>query len=128
MPGDVYVAKAEGGLAGAVSECDTGRFNNCANRCYYTAFQAGIAALRRAGIGPSAADAKWNHGGVQEVLAQQLINRRKLYPAAYRNVLGRLFALRATADYSHDRVSRTQAERALSRTRDFVHAVQSRGA
>jgi len=40
----VFLAKAEESLAGAESEFVNGRYNNCANRCYYASFQAAIAA------------------------------------------------------------------------------------
>lgn len=59
----IFFAKAEGSLAGAESEFVNGRYNNCANRCYYACFQAAIAALAREGIAPSAS--QWGHGFVQ---------------------------------------------------------------
>ena len=38
-----FLVKAEESLAGAESEYVNGRYNNCANRCYYACFQAAIA-------------------------------------------------------------------------------------
>ena len=35
----IFLAKAEESLAGAESEYANGRYNNCANRCYYACFQ-----------------------------------------------------------------------------------------
>lgn len=49
----LYREKAEASLAGAVSEYANGRYNNCANRCYYGCFQAAIYALQEAGITPT---------------------------------------------------------------------------
>ncbi len=40
-----WLSKATESLAGAEAEFAGGRYNNCANRCYYSCFQAGIAAL-----------------------------------------------------------------------------------
>ena len=44
---DLYTDKAQESLAGAESEFANGRYNNCANRCYYACFQTAIAALLR---------------------------------------------------------------------------------
>ncbi len=48
----VYLAKAEESLVGAASELAHGRYNNSVNRAYYACFQAAIAALQHASIGP----------------------------------------------------------------------------
>ena len=122
-----FLAKAEESLAGAESEYANGRFNNCANRAYYASFQAAIAALLRAGIGPSRQDNQWRHDHVQARFAEQLIGRQKRYPAERRDVLGRGAILRATADYRTDQVSQLQALRGLRRSRDMVEAVRRRG-
>lgn len=60
---EVYWAKAEESLAGAESEFAQGRYNNCANRCYYACFQAAIVALLRAGVLPRGG--QWEHAYVQ---------------------------------------------------------------
>jgi uncharacterized protein (UPF0332 family) len=41
----IYLAKASESLLTAESEFVNGRYNSCANRCYYACFQAAIAAL-----------------------------------------------------------------------------------
>jgi hypothetical protein len=48
----VFLDKAREALAGAESEFVNGRYNNCANRCYYASFQAAIHALQRLASGP----------------------------------------------------------------------------
>ena len=48
----IYLAKATESLQTAESEFANGRYNSCANRCYYACFQAAIAALLREGIRP----------------------------------------------------------------------------
>ncbi len=35
----LFLVKAEESLAGAESEYTSGRYNNCANRCYYACFR-----------------------------------------------------------------------------------------
>ena len=122
-----FLAKAERSIAGAASEHINGRYDNTANRCYYAAFQAAIAALMRAGIRPSDPRTGWGHGYVQAQFAEQLIRRRKEYPADVADVLTRLLALRLTADYRAEPVSETQAARALRRAREFVATIHAKG-
>ena len=94
----IYRDKAEESLAGAVSEYADGRYNNCANRCYYACFQAAVYALQDAGIAPTGTRATWSHDQLQAMFARELINRRKVYPSALRDVLPRVYLLREAAD------------------------------
>lgn len=73
---DAFVEKAAESLAGAVSEFGNGRYNNCANRTYYAAFQAAIAALDLAGVPAAQGPSGWNHGFVQAQFAGVLIGCR----------------------------------------------------
>lgn len=78
-----FLTKAEENLASATSEFVNGRYNACANRCYYACFQAAIAALMQAGIRPPrGAQGAWGHAFVQAQFAGELVNRRKLYAAS----------------------------------------------
>lgn len=122
-----FLEKAEESLAGAASEHANGRFSNCANRAYYAVFQAAIEALQRIGIGPSLRDRQWRHDAVRAQFSEQLINRRKLYPAALRETLERGAHLRVRADYSTEKVTAGDARRALRRSQEFVEAVRSQG-
>lgn len=123
--GDIFLAKAQEALSGAESEYANGRYNNCANRCYYSTFQAAIHALDAAGI--ASRGATWSHEALHAEFASQLITRRKRYPSALRSVLLRNQALRNTADYEPHWVTEVQVVLALRRTRDFVGAVQRGG-
>jgi uncharacterized protein (UPF0332 family) len=116
-----FLYKARQSLAGAESELGNRRHDNAANRCYYAAFQAAIAALQQSGISAE----EWGHDFVPAEFEGRLIYRRKLYPTELRGTLGRLYSLRETADYDEDVVSRTEAERAVRRTRTFVEAVET---
>ncbi len=128
-PYELFLAKATESLAGAESECARQRYNNCANRCYYTCFQAAIAALILTGIRPSRAESQWRHSFVQAQFVGQLINRRKIYPSDLRTTLNESLALREKADYEPEHVNATRAVRILQRTRTFVEAVKmQRGA
>jgi uncharacterized protein (UPF0332 family) len=117
----IFLTKAEESLAGAESELANGRYNNCANRCYYASFQAAIAALQRAGF--QARTGQWGHDFVQAEFVGQLINRRKSYPADLRDILSRNYKLREIADYAEVLISQTEAGRALRRARQFVEAI-----
>lgn len=116
----LFLLKAEESLAGAESEFAGGRYNNCANRCYYACFQAAIFALIRAGVRPQARDGTWGHDFVQSQFAGNLVNQRKLYPSELRNVLARNLELRQAADYRTGPVTAGQASHALRRTQAFL--------
>ena len=124
---DIYLAKASESWDGAESEFANARFNNCANRCYYSCFQAAIAALVRAGIAPSGRSAQWGHTFVQAQFAGALIGRRKLYASDLGSVLMDTLAFRQKADYRNDNVTQREAAQALQWTRRFVEAVQRGG-
>jgi uncharacterized protein (UPF0332 family) len=119
----VFLAKAEESLTGAQSEFAHGRYNNCANRCYYACLQAAIAALLWAGRVPRSHRERWGHDFVQAEFIGQLINRRKVYPPSLREVLERSYTLRQLADYQTEFVTEVQASRALRRARQFVETI-----
>jgi uncharacterized protein (UPF0332 family) len=120
----IYLAKAEESLRTAESEFANGRYNSCANRCYYACFQAAIAALLREGI---RARGQWSHAFVQGQLVGVLINKRHRYESELRRVLADNQSLRDQADYRAELVTATQAGRALRRSRLFVAAVRQKG-
>ena len=125
-----FLTKALESLAGAESEFANERYTNCANRCYYAAFQAAVAALDEHGFVPPRGRGRttWSHEALPATFVGELINRRKVYSPELRDTLSRLASLREAADYTPDFISETQAFRALRRTRTFVAAiVQHRG-
>ena len=120
---DSYLRKVDESLSGAESEYVNGRFNNCANRAYYACFQAAVAALVRAGIGPSGSG-RYDHDAVQAQFVGELINRRHRYSPEFRDTFERLLRLREIADYRTDVATETQTVRAIRRARAFVEAVR----
>ena len=125
-----FLSKARESLAGAESEFANERYNNCANRCYYACFQAAVAALGEHGIQPEASRGRstWSHTALAATFVGELINRRKVYPAALRDTLSRTSSLREAADYKHELLSETQATRSIRRSRTFVETIiQSEG-
>lgn len=124
--GDAFLARARESLAGAESELANGRYNNAANRSYYACFQAAITALDAAGIYPTQGKAEWSHTFVQSAFAGQLVNRRKVYPPALRNVLRETQDWREQADYEQFGMNRTEAVRCFRRASEFVVAIVAR--
>jgi uncharacterized protein (UPF0332 family) len=120
----IYLVKASESLQTAESEFVNGRYNSCANGCYYGCLQAAIAALLREGIRPRG---QWNHEFVQGQFVGVLLNQRHLYDRELRRVLADNQSLREKADYRPELVSATQASRALRRTRTFIAAIRQRG-
>jgi uncharacterized protein (UPF0332 family) len=120
----IYLAKATESLLTAESEFVNGRYNSCANRCYYACFLVAIAALLSEGIRPRG---QWSHEFVQGQFVGVLINQRKRYGTELRRVLSDNQSLRDKADYRPELVTATQAGRALRRSRLFVNAVRQRG-
>jgi uncharacterized protein (UPF0332 family) len=120
----IYLTKAEESLRTAESEFANGRYNSCANRCYYACFQAAIAALLAEGI---RARGQWSHEFVQGQFVGVLITQRHLYDTQLRRVLSDNQNVREKADYRPELVNATQASRALRRTRIFLAAVRQRG-
>src|SRR5712691_11199776 len=120
----IYLIKATESMHTAESEFANGRYNSCANRCYYACFQAAIAGLLSEGIRPRG---QWNHEFVHGQFVGVLINQRHLYDTQLRRVLSDNQSLRDKSDYRAELVTATQAGRALRRSRTFVTAVRQRG-
>lgn len=123
----LFLLKAQESVASAESEFANRRYNSCANRCYYACFQAAIAALLRASIQPTTPHGEWGHAFVQSQFAGQLVNRRKLYPATFRDTLVSLHALRLTADYESAPVNATRVARALRQAGELVQRIHEGG-
>lgn len=119
---DLYWHKAIESLAGAESELVQERFNNAANRAYYAAFQAAIAALLRNGI--RGKDETWPHRFVQAEFVGKLVNRRHRYPARLRDTLAELQRLRHRADYGGTSITRADANLVVRRCLEFVETIR----
>jgi uncharacterized protein (UPF0332 family) len=121
---EAYLAKARESLLGAESECANLRFSNCANRSYYAAFQAAIAALLRESLRPRGGE-QWPHGYVQAEFVGRPINRRRVYSSTFRSTLSDLLELRSTADYRADAVSELEAQRATRKAKELLRAIDT---
>jgi uncharacterized protein (UPF0332 family) len=119
----IYLAKAEQCLAGAAQAVAHGQYNNAANRAYYAAFQAAIAALRTAGVEPST-PRYWGHDFVLREYCARLARPAGGYPPASAPVFKALQDERLKADYEVELLTRESGEHALALAREFVAAVR----
>ena len=114
-----FLAKAEENLAAAQVCFENGLYNACANRAYYSALQAAIAALAHRGIRRDRID----HGRVQADFSGELIKRRKIYPAKLKSYLSDMQFVRDKADYTDKSISMKIAERMLAKLKELVGLV-----
>ena len=121
---EAFLAKAEESPCSAESDFAHLRYKSCANRCYYACFQAAVAALGAAGVGPREQSGQWGHGSLQASFTGLLINRRKLRPSWLGDALRTARALREVADYQPTPITEKQAEWGLRRCTEFVQAIR----
>jgi uncharacterized protein (UPF0332 family) len=117
-----YLAKAREALASCAADLAAGRYNSAANRAYYAAFQATIAAL--ASIGIEARGGDWSHRFVMQHFSVTLIRSRKVLPSRYRRRLDDVFAARLEADYTADPVAPRLAGAGATSARAIVDAAE----
>jgi uncharacterized protein (UPF0332 family) len=95
--------------------------NNCynasANRAYYAAFHAAIAALYVIGITPNI-----DHKTVQTLFSDNYFNRKKLLPSKFKGYLKELQNIRSDADYKNG-VSKNISKHQLNDTKEFVKII-----
>ncbi|MBI1928869.1 HEPN domain-containing protein [Candidatus Poribacteria bacterium] len=96
-------------------------YNACANRSYYSMFQAAVAALESIGLTPESDMIE--HGWLQATFTRELIHRRKIYPG-FENHLLQAQAIRNVADYSKTSINERKASRILRWAREYVDAVR----
>jgi uncharacterized protein (UPF0332 family) len=113
------IAKAEESLKAAELCYAQGLYNSSANRAYYAMFQAAHVALETAGF----MRPEWSHAGLHATFANELTRRRKQFAPVLARDLPIVQELRHTADYRNQYLSARQATRALSKAREFVHAI-----
>lgn len=122
-----FLRKAIENVGDAEVALAAGRLNACANRSYYAAFQAAVAALWAAGVRPPRdVEGTLSHKMVQAEWSGRLIYRRKLYPPELRDTLLELMRLRLIADYRAEGITMRQARRALAACTELVRHVEVR--
>ncbi len=99
---------------------EAGCVHSAASRAYYAMFQAAQVALETVGF----RRATWSHSGLQAMFTTELVQRRKRYPATFRDYLSAGIVVRQAADYGRAGVSQKIAQRMVRRAAMFVVAVE----
>ncbi len=115
-----FLNKAKENLKVSQAGFDLGCYNACANRAYYSAFQAAIAALSAHG----APKGKNDHAWVQSEFNRRMIKRQKTYPSHLKSYLPKMQQVRNKADYSEKNVGRKAALRQLSRAEEMLRVIE----
>lgn len=115
-----FLNKAKENLTAAQVCYDNGLFNACANRAYYSALQAAIAALAHRGIKRD----KIDHGQVQADFSRELIHKRKIYPSKLKSYLSDMQFVRDKADYTEENISQKVAYRWISKLREMIGLIE----
>ena len=111
-----FLKKAQDNLGLAKYCFENGFYDVAANRAYYAAFQAAVAALAVEGIANPKPEHKWT----QSTFNGELVKRRKIYPNRLSSYLVDMIKVRIKADYSDELISKKTASRQLSKAEDFV--------
>jgi len=115
-----FLAKAKENLTVAEWSYENDHYNASANRAYYAAFQAAMAALANAGI---IEKHRISHGAVQSLFVTELTRRRKIYPSHLKSYLTDLQRIRDDADYELGTVSKKKASTQLKQAKEFVETI-----
>ncbi|NJL59267.1 MAG: HEPN domain-containing protein [Desulfobacteraceae bacterium] len=95
-------------------------YNACANRAYFSVFQAAIAVLLHKGMKRG----KYDHRWVQSEFNEKLIKRHKIYPGRIKPYLMEMQMLRNTADYENDTVSKKDAADQLRKAKEIIGLIE----
>jgi uncharacterized protein (UPF0332 family) len=114
-----FLSKAKENLTVAQWSYENAHYNASANRAYYAAFQAAIAALAGQGIKIE----RISHEATQAYFAGELIHRRKIYPNHLKSYLTDLQRIREEADYELTGVSKKVAARQLKKAQELLESI-----
>ncbi len=117
-----FLAKAQENLLDAEQALEEGRYNASANRAYYAAFQAAIAALAEENI----VHEKNPHSWVQAQFSERLIKARKYYPSKLASYLLDMQKIRDKADYKPVMTNQQNAKKQLHQCKEFLSYILSR--
>ncbi len=118
---DVMMDKARESLASAEADLAARRFNSCANRAYFACFQAALSVMIHQGM--ASANSTIAHQTVATQFAEQLVRRRKLFPARITGELYDLMVWRHQADYQTAPISSRRTREAVRRASQFLEIV-----
>ncbi len=116
-----FFVKASENIQAAEILFENRMYDASANRAYYAAFHAAVAALEHAGVQLD----RLRHDAIQARFNGELIRRRKVYPGRFKSYLPVLQAVRDIADYKPNLLSQKTAKRQLNKAREYVEALQT---
>lgn len=120
MADTVFLAKAKRNIQAAQLLFDNQMYDESANRAYYAAFQAALAALSTLGLQVEG----MSHEAVQSKFNEELIYRRKIYPRYFKSYLVDLLLVRVNADYKTISTSKKIALRQIKKAKEFFEKVE----
>lgn len=116
---NIFLDKAKENLKMAQISFENECYNACANRAYYAAFQAAVAALSDKGLSKG----KYEHKWVQAEFSEKLIKRKKVYPSGMRSYQLEMQLIRNRADYDLNCVNRKTAFQQMTKAREMVDCI-----
>ena len=114
-----FIEKAGANLAVADLCFENEFFDAAANRAYYAAFQAAVAALARHGFTKDRLDHEW----VQAQMNTQLIRRAKICPDKIKSHLPKMQTVRNIADYEPKRTGKKVAQRQIAKAEEMISVI-----
>jgi len=119
MQQQIFLTKAKRNIEAAQLLFDHQLYDDSANRSYYAAFHAAIAALEAAGIKAG----QLRHKAVQAKFNSEFIHRRKIFPGRFKAYIPSFFSARVAADYKSTFVSKNKALDRLNKAKEFVERI-----
>jgi len=116
----MFLNKAKTNIQAAQLLFDNQMYDASANRAYYAAFQAAVAALSAAGLQTE----RISHETTQALFSGELIRRRKIYPSHLKSYLLDLQAVRDDADYKQKLISKKVALRQIKKAKEFIEHIE----
>jgi uncharacterized protein (UPF0332 family) len=114
---ETFLLRAKENLLATELLFEDGLYNASANRAYYAAFHAGIAAIYTAGVEPVI-----DHRTVQILFSEYFFNRRKILSSKFKGYLKDLQHIRNIADYKEG-VSKNIAKQQYKNAKEFVEII-----
>lgn len=122
---EVFLAKAQECLRVAESAAAEGLTNSAANRAYYAAYLAELAALQK--LDPvKMPSAGWQHPMVVNAFNYRLIRNRPLFSARVVKDVSYLESARVKADYTSKNINSSEAQQCITLARRTVRAIEEK--
>ncbi len=120
MAESIFLTKAKRNVQASQLLFDNQMYDESANRAYYAAFQAALAALSTLRIQVEG----MSHEATQSKFNEEFVHRRKIYPNHLKSYLSELLGVRNSADYKAKFTSKKAALLQLKKAKEFVAKVE----